>query len=97
MQFLNFLLPPEMWRSQDQTLVNSGLFVELSSRMLAIPIQATIDVGDGCSPLVKFAGTFWRFKLCGLLPSTFVDGQPVKILGIQGNCLLIEMEACDGK
>jgi membrane protein implicated in regulation of membrane protease activity len=95
MQFLNFLIPQTRRQSQDQTLLDSRLLVEHSSRILSVPVQATLDVGDGHSPLVKFAGTFWRFKLCGLRPSTFEDGQSVRILGIQGNCLLIELEECD--
>lgn len=97
MQFFSFRIPQAGRQSEGWTLTDSRFLRRHSSRMLEVPVSASLEVGDGHSPLVRFAGTFWRFKIYGFCPSTFVNGQSVKILGIQGNRLLIEMEKCDEK
>lgn len=79
--------------AQDSQSTHDEVFVDPLPRLLSTLDLATMDVRQGSPPLVKFAGTFWRFRVYGAKPSTFVDGQMVKILGRQGNCLLIELEA----
>ncbi|NJR59415.1 MAG: hypothetical protein HC769_11520 [Cyanobacteria bacterium CRU_2_1] len=92
MRLLDLLLFTRNQPTKDPRLTHEGAFTDLPLRLLPTPILARMDVPPGSPPLVKFAGTFWRFRVYGSEPCTFVDGQMVKILGRQGNCLLIELE-----
>lgn len=92
MRLLNLLLFSRNQSSPVPTPIHEKLFFVPLPRLLSTPISATMDVQPGSPPLVKFAGTFWRFRVRGSEPSTFIDGQVVKIVGRQGNCLLIELE-----
>jgi hypothetical protein len=59
--------------------------------MLEVPATGSLEISDRYPPHVKYAGTFWRFKICGSPPGTLTHRQRVTIIGRQGNCLLIQI------
>jgi hypothetical protein len=92
MRFLDLLLSPGEKPSKKPAPVNEMRFSALALKLFSTPCRGSMKVQQGASPLVKFAGTLWRFRVYGSQSFRFVDGQMVKILGRQGNCLLIEPE-----
>lgn len=67
-------------------------FTPAPPRMLETPVTGSIEIFDRYPPRVRYAGTLWRYKVCGRpLLSPFTHKQPVTIIGRQGNCLLIEV------
>lgn len=92
MKFLDQLFSAKSQPSKKTGLAHDRRFANFPIRMFPTPTSGRMDVRQGFPPLVKFAGTFWHFRVHGRRPSTFIDGQRVKILGRQGNCLLIELE-----
>lgn len=63
------------------------------------PVPAILAIETGYPPLVRYAGTLWRFRCAGVdphhLPHPLTDGQLIKIVGRQGNTLFIELETSD--
>jgi hypothetical protein len=92
MKFLDLVFPFRNQPSQTPQVDYERLFAPAPPRLFSSPILGTMGVKEGSPPLVKFAGTLWRFRVCRAELHTFVDGQVVKILGRQGNRLLIEPE-----
>ncbi|MBE9178505.1 hypothetical protein IQ268_08020 [Oculatella sp. LEGE 06141] len=92
MRFLDLLFSSENQPSQEPTAAYEDGFTELPLKLFSTPCLAIMDVQQGSPLMVKFAGTYWHFQFYGAEPTPLVDGQRVKVLGRQGNCLLIELE-----
>lgn len=61
------------------------------------PILGIVEVKAGYAPCVRYAGTLWRFKCEELDTPDVADQQLVKIIGRQGNSLIVELEAIDAQ
>lgn len=95
MRFLDWLFvlweqPSEVPREVPRLVYERG-FSDPPCILFPTPSLAEMDVQQGSPPLVKFVGTFWRFRVYDPKPCKFVDGQMVKVVGRQGNRLLIEL------
>lgn len=92
MKILDLLLFAKNQPSKVPRLVYERGFSDPPCILFSTSSLAKMDVQQGFPPLVKFAGTFWRFRVYEPKPCKFVDGQIVKIVGRQGNRLLIKPE-----
>lgn len=92
MRLLDLLLFSRNQPSKNPTSIYEERFSDPPLKLFSTPATARMDVQQGDPCLVKFAGTFWRFRVNGSRPCKFVDGQAVKVVGRQGNHLLIELE-----
>jgi len=66
-------------------------FTPASPKMLDVPVTGSVEIHDRYPPRIKYAGTLWRFRICGNSTTPLTHRQLVTIVGRQGNSLLIKI------
>ena len=92
MWFLTLLLASNRNRSVE-VLSYEEMFSEPPIKRFSQPIIATVEVEEGFLPRIRYNGTTWKFRCQKSSAVAFSNGQEVKVVGRQGICLLVELEA----
>jgi hypothetical protein len=66
-------------------------FTPVSPQMFHDPMPGSIEIYGNYPPCVRFEGSLWHFRVCGSGDTSLTNGQSIKVIGLHGNCLLVEV------
>lgn len=82
-------------RNKSAAVLVHKMFSEPPIKRFAQPVIAAVEVEEGFLPRIRYNGTTWKFRCPKSGAVALTHGQEVKVVGRQGICLLVELEAID--